>query len=248
MEKENMIEIENVSMRFNLGIEKGFSLKQWFVDLGKHKKKVKNEFWALKNVNVEIKKGEVVGFIGSNGAGKSTLLKLIMNQLQPTKGEIVINGINLQELDLNSYYSHIKYLNKTPVFYKESLRTNMIFDRLFLENKMIELLHYFMLDDLVNGLDLKLDEQGGFLSSGQGQLVMIIRALLSEPDVLILDEAFSNIDQERLQLLINYLSFQKIIVIIVSHQINMMNCQFDCVIIDSGKIVGEEDYGNRFST
>lgn len=185
---------------------------------------------------------------GKTGSGKSTLLKLIMNQLQPTKGEIVINGINLQELDLNSYYSHIKYLNKTPVFYKELLRTNIIFDRLFLENKMIELLHYFMLDDLVNGLDLKLDEQGGFLSSGQGQLVMIIRALLSEPDVLILDEAFSNIDQERLQLLINYLSFQKIIVIIVSHQINMMNCQFDCVIIDSGKIVGEEDYGNRFST
>lgn len=185
---------------------------------------------------------------GKTGSGKSTLLKLIMNQLQPTKGEIVINGINLQELDLNSYYSHIKYLNKTPVFYKESLRTNMIFDRLFLEDKMIELLHYFMLDDLANGLDLKLDEQGGFLSSGQGQLVMIIRALLSEPDVLILDEAFSNIDQERLQLLINYLNFQKIIVIIVSHQINMMNCQFDCVIIDSGKIVGEEDYGNRFST
>lgn len=185
---------------------------------------------------------------GKTGSGKSTLLKLIMNQLQPTKGEIVINGINLQELDLNSYYSHIKYLNKTPVFYKESLRTNMIFDRLFLEDKMIELLHYFMLDDLVNGLDLKLDEQGGFLSSGQGQLVMIIRALLSEPDVLFLDEAFSNIDQERLQLLINYLNFQKIIVIIVSHQINMMNCQFDCVIIDSGKIVGEEDYGNRFST
>ena len=185
---------------------------------------------------------------GKTGSGKSTLLKLIMNQLQPTKGKIVINGINLQELDLNSYYSHIKYLNKTPVFYKESLRTNMIFDRLFLEDKMIELLHYFMLDDLVNGLDLKLDELGGFLSSGQGQLVMIIRALLSEPDVLILDEAFSNIDQERLQLLINYLNFQKIIVIIVSHQINMMNCQFDCVIIDSGKIVGEEDYGNRFST
>lgn len=185
---------------------------------------------------------------GKTGSGKSTLLKLIMNQLQPTKGEIVINGINLQELDLNSYYSHIKYLNKTPVFYKESLRTNMIFDRLFLEDKMIELLHYFMLDDLANGLDLKLDEQGGFLSSGQGQLVMIIRALLSKPDILILDEAFSNIDQERLQLLINYLNFQKIIVIIVSHQINMMNCQFDCVIIDSGKIVGEEDYGNRFST
>ena len=181
---------------------------------------------------------------GKTGSGKSTLLKIIIGQYEPSKGDIYINNYRLQELDLNSYYSHIKYLNKTPVFYKESLRTNMIFDRLFLEDKMIELLHYFMLDDLVNGLDLKLDEQGGFLSSGQAQLMMIIRALLFKPDVLILDEAFSNIDQERLQLLINYLNFQKIIVIIVSHQINMMNCQFDCVIIDSGKIVGEEDYGN----
>ena len=184
---------------------------------------------------------------GKTGSGKSTLLKLIMGQLQITKGEIYINGYRLQEIDLNIYYSHIKYLNKTPVFYKESLRTNMIFDRYFLEDKMIELLHYFKLDELINGLDLRLDEQGGFLSSGQGQLVMIIRALLSQPDVLILDEAFSNIDQERLQLLINYLNLQKMIVIIVSHQINMMNCQFDCVIIDSGKIVSEEEYGNRFS-
>ena len=222
--------------------------------LDKDNYKVGKEHLGLSNENIKrlnriiANPHGMVLVTGPTGSGKSTLLKLIMNQLQPTKGEIVINGINLQELDLNSYYSHIKYLNKTPVFYKESLRTNMIFDRLFLENKMIELLHYFMLDDLVNGLDLKLDEQGGFLSSGQGQLVMIIRALLSEPDVLILDEAFSNIDQERLQLLINYLNFQKIIVIIVSHQINMMNCQFDCVIIDSGKIVGEEDYGNRFST
>ena len=85
----------------------------------------------------------------------------------------------------------------------------MIFDRLFLENKMIELLHYFMLDDLVNGLDLKLDEQGGFLSSGQGQLVMIIRALLSEPDVLILDEAFSNIDQEKITIIDQLSKFSK---------------------------------------
>ena len=221
--------------------------KEMLPEKRERKRKIKKiKSIELKHFQLKIERSLFIQ--GKTGSGKSTLLKLIMNQLQPTKGEIVINGINLQELDLNSYYSHIKYLNKTPVFYKESLRTNMIFDRLFLEDKMIELLHYFMLDDLVNGLDLKLDEQGGFLSSGQGQLVMIIRALLSEPDVLILDEAFSNIDQERLQLLINYLSFQKIIVIIVSHQINVMNCQFDCVIIDSGKIVGEEDYGNRFST
>ena len=57
--KEIMIDVDNVSMRFNLGIEKGFSLKQWFVDFGKHKKKKKNEFWALKDVDFKINKGEV---------------------------------------------------------------------------------------------------------------------------------------------------------------------------------------------
>ena len=67
-----MIKVNNVSMKFNLGIEKNFSLKQGFVDFFKSKKNKKklNEFWALTDVNFEVEQGEVVGFIGSNGAGK----------------------------------------------------------------------------------------------------------------------------------------------------------------------------------
>ncbi len=79
-----MINVDNVSMRFNLGIDKGFSLKQWFVDLGKHKKKKNDEFWALKKVNFKVNKGEVIGFIGSNWAGKSTLLEVIAGVMKPT--------------------------------------------------------------------------------------------------------------------------------------------------------------------
>ncbi|MEG1506540.1 MAG: ATP-binding cassette domain-containing protein, partial [Bacilli bacterium] len=94
MEENIMIKVENVSMKFNLGIEKNFSLKQFFVDMFKTKKKnkSKDEFFALKDINFEVKKGEVVGFIGSNGAGKSTMLKVVAGVMKPTKGKVLVGG------------------------------------------------------------------------------------------------------------------------------------------------------------
>ena len=92
-----MIKIENVSMKFNLEIEKDFSMKQAFVNLfTKKKKKKKNEdFWALKDVSFNIGKGEVVGLIGSNGAGKSTTMNMITGYIEPTKGKIIVNGYDI---------------------------------------------------------------------------------------------------------------------------------------------------------
>ena len=89
-----MIKVDNVSMRFNLGIEKNFSLKLFFINLFKPRKKKekKPDFWALKDVSFEVKRGEVVGFIGSNGAGKSTMLKVIAGVMKPTKGKVEVHG------------------------------------------------------------------------------------------------------------------------------------------------------------
>ena len=88
-----MIDIDNVSMRFNLGIEKNISFKMAFIGIfDKSKRPKKEDFWALKNVSLHVNKGEVVGLIGSNGAGKSTLLKLVSGVMKPTKGKITVNG------------------------------------------------------------------------------------------------------------------------------------------------------------
>lgn len=174
---------------------------------------------------------------GDTGSGKSTLLKLISGQLKAVKGKILINGYDINEIDKNCLYHKMKYLDKTPCFYQESLKFNLLLENKKNEQKMLQLLKYFMLDDLIEKLNINLDVNGGFLSSGQQQLIMIIRALLTDVQVLILDEAFSHVDDQRVKLLLAYLDTLPIIVIIVSHQINVMNNNYECVIIDSGKII-----------
>ena len=93
---DSMIKVEDVSMKFNLGIEKNFSLKLFFINMFKPKKKDEKkgnkDFWALKHVNFEVERGEVVGFVGGNGAGKSTLLKVVSGVMKPTEGKITVAG------------------------------------------------------------------------------------------------------------------------------------------------------------
>ena len=88
-----MIKINNVGMKFNLGVEKDNSLKMIFIRMFDRKKRMKkSDFWALKNVTFQVDKGDVVGLIGSNGAGKSTLLKVVSGVMKPTEGIVEVNG------------------------------------------------------------------------------------------------------------------------------------------------------------
>lgn len=191
----------------------------------------------LEDIDLEITKNTILK--GEVGSGKTTLLKLLVKYDNLLAGQIQLNDRNIQEINSNLIYNKITYLDKNPKFYHESLQFNLLLDR-YDKKKMNYLLDYFELSDLKDYLDITLNDDGGFLSSGQCQLVMLIRALLKGCDVLILDEALANVDKYRFELVMDYLSELKdTIVIMVSHQINLVNHNFDCVIIDSGLVKKE---------
>ena len=181
---ENMIEVKDVSMRFNLGIEKGFSIKQAFVDIfNKEKRKEKKkvpEFWALSDVSFEVKKGEVVGFIGSNGAGKSTLLKVVAGVMKSTKGEVKSYGNICPMIELGAGFDpqltarENIYLNGAVMGYSKEL----------IDSKFDEIVEFSELKDF---LDVPVQN----FSSGMVARLAFSIATIVEPEILIVDEILS---------------------------------------------------------
>lgn len=179
-----MIKVENISMKFNLGIDKSFSLKQGFVDFfdikKRKEKKNKNEFWALSNINFNVAKGEVVGFIGSNGAGKSTLLKIIAGVMKPTKGKVNSVGQICPMIELGAGFDYELtareniYLNGAVLGYSKK----------FINEKFDEIVEFSELRDF---LDVPIRN----FSSGMVARLAFSMATIVEPEILIVDEILS---------------------------------------------------------
>ncbi len=177
-----MIKVDNVSMRFNLGIEKNFSLKLFFINLFKTKKKKpkKEEFWALKDVSFEVEKGEVIGFIGSNGAGKSTMLKVIAGVMKPTTGKVTVNGNICPMIELGAGFDmeltarENIYLNGAVLGYSKD----------FIEQKFDEIVEF---SELKEFLDVPVRN----FSSGMTARLAFSIATVVDPEILIVDEILS---------------------------------------------------------
>ena len=179
-----MIELENISMRFNLGIEKDFSIKQAFVNFfsfKKRKKDKKNEtFWALNDVSLKVKKGEVVGLIGSNGAGKSTLLKVVSGVMKPTKGKVTVNGDISPMIELGAGFD----MNLTA---RENIYLNgaiLGYSKKFLIEKFDEIVEFSELREV---LDVPVKN----FSSGMIAKLAFSIATIVNPQILIVDEILS---------------------------------------------------------
>ena len=183
--KEIMIKVNNVSMRFNLGIEKGFSLKQGFIDWFNKEKRKKNKiknnnFWALKDVNFEINRGEVVGFIGSNGAGKSTLLKVVAGVMKPTKGNVDVYGNICPMIELGAGFD-------TQLTARENIYLNgavMGYSKELIDSKFDEIVEFSELKDF---LDVPVQN----FSSGMVARLAFSIATIVDPEILIVDEILS---------------------------------------------------------
>lgn len=175
-----MIDVKDVSMKFNLGVDKGFSLKQWFVDIGKHKEKKNNDFWALKDLNFTVKKGEVIGFIGSNGAGKSTLLKVVAGVMKPTKGKVSVYGNICPMIELGAGFDP-QLTARENIYLNGSV---MGYSKAFIESKFDEIVEFSELKDF---LDVPVQN----FSSGMIARLAFSIATIVEPDVLIVDEILS---------------------------------------------------------
>ncbi|SFS41223.1 ABC transporter ATP-binding protein [Halostagnicola kamekurae] len=154
---------------------------------------------VLKEVDFAVERGEFVAFVGQSGAGKSTVVSLLSRMYEPTGGEIRANGVPIGEMDISAWRDRIAVVSQDPYIFDDTLRYNLtIADRDATDaeiDRACELARVDeFLEDLPNGYDTSVGDDGVRLSGGQKQRVAIARALIDDVDVLLLDEATSDLD------------------------------------------------------
>lgn len=226
-----MIKIKNASMKFNLGIENDNSLKMMFIRFFNFKKRKKNEyFWALKDIDFNIEKGEVVGVIGINGAGKSTLLKVVSGVYKPTTGSVIVNGKISPMIELGAGFD-------ADLTARENIYLNgaiLGYDKEFLDEKFNEIVQFAEVKEF---LDVPVKN----FSSGMVAKLAFSISTIVNPEVLIVDEILSVGDlkfQEKSKNKMMSMITGGTTVLYVSHSLEAIKNLCSKVIwLDHGKIV-----------
>ncbi len=198
---------------------------------------------ALKDINLEIKAGERVAFVGQSGAGKTSLVQLIPRFHDCQKGEILLNGQPLHEYTLPSLRTNIGIVSQDPFLFNLSVRENIAYGQRELDQKAVEqaakaaYAHDFILE-LQQGYDTVVGEKGVKLSGGQKQRLTIARAIMKDPSLLILDEATSALDTESERIVQKAL--ENLMVgrtsLIIAHRLSTILTADKIVVMDGGQI------------
>ncbi|MGM0523363.1 MAG: ABC transporter ATP-binding protein [Bacillota bacterium] len=198
---------------------------------------------ALTDIDLTIKQGETIGIVGKTGAGKTTLFKQLLRQYPAPEGALRINDIPIDQLSLDTTRKWIGYVPQQHSLFSKTVRENLLFgvgqasDEVI--NQMLESTSLKSdIDALSNGLDTRVGESGVTLSGGQKQRLSLARALLMDPDILILDDALSAVDGKTEATIIEHLKAerQQKTTLIAAHRLSAVTHADQIIVLTDGKI------------
>lgn len=201
---------------------------------------------VLKNINLRIKEGETLGIVGKTGSSKSTLISVLLRLYNIDDGKIFIGDKDINRISLNSLRSNIGFVSQDPFLFSTTLSENigLAFDSIDMEKIYDATKKADIYDNIIefpNGFDTLVGERGTTLSGGQKQRSSIARALIKDPDILILDDCLSAVDAKtEVKILDNLKSVMKDKTsIIVSHRISAIKDAQNIIVLDEGEIAQE---------
>ncbi len=198
----------------------------------------------LNNISFTIQKGEAVAIVGPTGAGKTSLINLIIRFYDPVSGKIMINNRDIRSWPVADVRKRVALVTQDPFLFSGSIRENIVgADRDISERELAKILDASnsrsLVDHLPGGVDTILSERGGSISSGERQLVSIARALASDPDLIILDEATSYVDSDtelKIQYAMERLLSQRT-TLIIAHRLSTARKADRIMVLNQGEIV-----------
>jgi ATP-binding cassette, subfamily B, bacterial MsbA len=213
---------------------------------------------TLRDIELEVKKGEVLAIVGSSGAGKSTLVHLIPRFFDVTSGRLLIDGHDVRDLTLASLRSQIGIVTQETVLFNDTVRNNIAYGQPHVPRKDVEaaaraaLAHDFIMD-MAEGYETMIGERGLRLSGGERQRLAIARAILKNAPILILDEATSALDSESESLVQSALQNLMVgrTVFVIAHRLSTVRRADRIVVLENGMIgdIGaHEDLMKKFGT
>jgi len=198
---------------------------------------------ALKNINISINKGETLALIGESGGGKTSFINTLIRFFDPSSGKILINGINLKDFKTESLRNNISLVTQKNYIFNDTVASNVSYGQEFDENKVISALKladaYDFVSKLPNGIFTILEEAGSNISGGQQQRISIARALYKNPQILILDEATSSLDnksEDSINKALLNIKNDKI-VIIIAHRLSTIKNADNIAFFNGGEII-----------
>lgn len=203
-----------------------------------------NKQWVLKDVSFSVAPGERVAIVGPTGAGKTSIISLVLRFYEYQRGDILLNGTSIRDLDLPFLKRHLSYVMQDVYLFSGSLRDNLLFGLSDVSDQhILEVCRRVQLDGLLatlpQGLDTPVKEGGRTFSYGEKQLISFARALLNDPELIILDEATANIDSRTEHLI--QLAIEELLkgrtAVVIAHRLSTIQHSDKILVIHQGRLV-----------